>query len=197
MKRIFFRIAVFAIIFSSMATAVLAETIKVEAMEDFSTATPSTNFRVKILDQCTLPGGTILCAGSILLGQVSDVEHAKRLKQDGYFEFVPTEVTIDGNVQKIENPTVILKVADYVPLNPKQIAGNVAKTAAGYAVKGATQGISFVQGVVQAQNGDRLKSGLTKVYKDSPLSYIEQGSELSVKVGDILILVVKEIPVED
>ena len=193
MKRFFLRIALIVILLSSIATNAQAQTIKAEALENFSTATPSTTFTVKIIEPSILPDGTMLYEGAIVSGAVSDVEHARRLKQDGYFEFIPSSITYEGKTRFIMKPTSLAKVVDYVPLKPSQLAGSVIKTAAGYAVKGATQGISFVQGVFQSQDGDRIKSGLTKVYNDSPLAYIEEGSELNLKAGDVIVLVIKEI----
>lgn len=183
----------FAFIAFLLTSSVQAQTIKVEAMEEFSTANPASSFSVKITAPEVLPDGTTLEQGSIISGHVTNVQHAKRLKRDGYFEFIPSSITIDGKTKRIENPTMLAIVTDYEPLDPKEIAATVVKSAAGYAIKGATQGISLIQGMVQSENGNRLKSGVTQVYEDSPLSYIDEGSELIISPGDTVIMIINNI----
>lgn len=197
MKKILFKIAIIALISNSTTANAQAQTIKAESMEDFTTAAPAITFSVKITETCNLPDGTILEEGAIVSGLVTKIKHAKRLKRDGYFEFIPNEITTNGQSKKIELPKTYAKVIDCEPLNTKQLAGNAAKFAAGMMLKGASQGISFVQGVSQAEDGERLKSGLTKVYKDSPLSYVEEGSELNIQSGDTVILIIKKLKNED
>jgi len=169
------------------------DTIKVMSLEQFSTQNPSSDYKVQTIEREKLSDGTFLETGTIISGHVVRVKPPKRLKRNGYFEFVPDTFSYDGETQIIEKSDMIAKVVGYKPIDPKELAFSAVKTAAGFAVKGATQGISFVEGVAQAENGDRLKSGFINVYKDSPLSYLEVGSELNVNVGDILILKLKKI----
>ena len=186
-------IFILTFIFMLLTSCVHAQTsIKVVSMDDFSTAAPSQEYRVRLIDPVILANGKVLPAGTIVSGPVSNVQNAKRLKRDGYFEFMPNSISINGKTKTIKNPRVTVKVVGYEPLDSKQLVESVAKTAAGYAIKGATQGISFVQGLVQDDDGNRLVSGVTKVYKDSPLSYIDEGSELNLKVGDTVILIIKD-----
>ena len=170
-----------------------AQTMKVEALEAFSTTTPSSYFCVKIITPDTLDDGTILEEGAIVSGYVTNIQAPKRLKRDAYFEFIPEKIILNGKTKIIEQPTIIAKVVSYEPLDKKELAKKVAKTAAGYAVKGATQGISLVQGMIENKDGNRLMSGVTNVYEDSPLSYLSVGSELTISPGDTIVIILNPI----
>ena len=68
----------------------------------------------------------------------------------------------------------------------KKTAGAVGD----YFLQGVSYGISFVDGIVTNNEGNRLKSGVKQVYDDSFLSYIEYGQEIEIKEGDAFYLVV-------
>lgn len=190
MKKILF---IFAFILFFLTSSVQAKTIKVISMSDFSTKNPLPTYEVKTLQLECFKDGTIIEEGTVISGQVVKVQSAQRGKRDGYFEFVPSSITYNGETKIIRNPISVARVIGYEPIEPQELVVSVAKKAAGFAVKGATQGISFVEGLVQAEDGERLKSGFMKVYKDSPLAYIEVGDELNVKAGDVLVLKFKKL----
>lgn len=181
------------LIFCSFSLSAQAKTIKVVALKDFSTEKPSPTFRVQTIQDEVFKNGTVLEKGTVISGVVLKVEKPKRGKRDAYFEFIPTTIFYDGN-EKTINKQIVVKVIAYHSVDSKKMAVYVAKKAADFAVKGASMGISFVQGVAQADEGDnRIKSGFVKTYRDSPLSFIEVGSELNIDVGDTLVLKVEKI----
>ena len=167
---------------------VFAQDVKVLALERFSTESPSSSFRVQAIEKAEIYPGIYIEEGTIISGCVFRVEGPKRLKRDGFFEILPERFIYKGIDEKISLDNVALRVVDYQPIDTKKLAVRAAKTVSGIFVKGASQGISFAQGVAQAEDGERLKSGFVKMYKDSPLVYIEEGDEMVVDVGDILIL---------
>ncbi len=176
-----------------LVSGVEAATVKVVSLDDFSTAEPKPSFKVQLVETKELKDGTIVEAGTIVAGSVIKIQNANRGKRDAYFEILPASVTYQDKTTYITNPNCKMKVVEYSPKDPQEIVESAAKGAVGFIFKGASQGISFVQGVAQAQEGERMKSGLTKMYKDSPLSYIEYGSELNIKTGDILMLKIKTL----
>lgn len=190
MKR---KILIVAFFILFLPLGVFAKTIKVLSLDEFSTEYPSSTYSVQTIQQEVLQDGTVIEEGTVISGHVLSVQNAKRLKRDGYFEFIPTTFMYRGEYINNIPSGIVARVVDYEPLEPQEFVLSVAKKAAGFAVKGATQGISFVEGVVKADEGERLKSGIVKVYKDSPLSYIEAGSELYVKRGDVLVLQFKKL----
>ncbi len=189
MRKIIFSLICFVFF---AATTAQAKSIRVISLEDFSTASPSDTYKVQIIEREELKDGTVLEAGTILIGDVIKVENAKRGKRDAYFEFIPTSYISNMTTQKIEDTKYYAKVVGYAPIDKQAIAESAAKSAVGFFFKGVSQGISFVQGVAQAEDGSRIKSGLVKIYKDSPLTYIEEGSELNVKPGDLIVLIFKK-----
>lgn len=193
MKRFIF----FTVIFLCLSNSVQAKTIKVESLENFSTENPSSTYSVKVVDREEFKNGKVLEAGTIISGHVVRVQGPQRGKRNGYFEFIPASATYNGVTRTAQNPIVIARVVGYSPIDPKDLAIKAVKSAAGLTVKGASQGLSFVEGVAKAEEGSRLKSGLVNVYKDSPLSFLEPGSELEVKKGDILLLKIKKLRTKD
>ena len=177
-----------------------AKNIQVISMDKFSTAHPSKTYSVQVLEKEEFKDGRVYEAGTIITGKVVKVENARRGKRDGYFEFVPTSLTLENTTYQIKNPNITAKVVGHAPIDSKTttaaLMGNAAKGAVGFIFKGASQGISFVEGIKEAEDGKRIKSGFTKVYKDSPLSYIEEGAELKVKEGDLILLKFKKLKTE-
>lgn len=76
-------------------------------------------------------------------------------------------------------------------IDAKKAAKSTAGMVGNHFIPGVSYGISFVDGVVENQEGNRLKSGAKQVYKDSFLSYVEYGEEIEIKEGDEFYLIVK------
>lgn len=172
---------------------VQAKTFKVLSVDKFSTASPSNTYKVQVIEREELSDGSVYEAGTIISGNVIKIKNPTRGKRDAYFEFVPTEITLNNKTQTIQDPKVYAKVVGYAPIDPKAIAGQTIKGAIGFVFKGASEGISFIQGAVKNENGNPLKSGFVKLYKDSPLAYFEEGKELNINEGDLILLKLKKI----
>lgn len=177
-------------LFSSYAEA---KTLKVVSLKSFSTEFPASTFEVQTIQKEFITTDLTLEQSTVISGIVLRVEPPKRGKRNGYFEFIPTEITYRGVTQKIEHPIIVAKVLGYNPINPKELTFNVARKAANFFFKGAISAIEFVDGAIEAENGQRIKSGAIKVYEDSFLSYVEAGKELKINRGDILTLKIKKI----
>ncbi len=180
-------------LFFFIGNAANAKSVRVIALEDFSTLNPSETYKVQLLEKEELKDGTIFEAGTIINGQVIKIKNAKRGKRNAYFEFVPTSYTYNHETKTINTPQYYAKVVGYAPVDTKKIVESAAKSTVGFFFKGASQGISFIQGVAQADEGERIKSGFTQMYLDSPLTYIEEGAELEVNIGDLIVLIFKRL----
>lgn len=188
MKKIFFTM----ILFMMTAVAVSAETLTGIAMYPFSTEKPTTTFTVKLSQPVMLSETTTANQGDYLYGNVTKVVDGQRGKRMGYFVFNPTYQANDqGMVKELTDKTLKVKVSFYKPFDPKSAAKNLAEngaeTAASMLLKipMLSQGVSFIKGVANPdeESSNRITSGFKKVYKDSPLSYVEKGEPLVLQKG--------------
>jgi len=188
MKKIFLTIA---LLFMTSISAHCSESALGTAETPFSTANPAGSFQVKLDEPVEFDDGSRLNADSILYGKVVQVEDGLRGKRQGYFKFyLEKSINSDGETD-LSKKNIVVKVSHYQPLDKKEVAKKVAETGATTVasqvikVPGISQGVSFVKGVVKAEDGqNRLANGAKQVYKDSPLSYVEKGSSLIVKCGE-------------
>ena len=169
-----------------------AQTIKVLSLQHFSTEFPLPTCSVESIEKANLGNGIVLEIGTIISGRVVRIEKPHKFKRRAYFEFVPTLITYKGKTQKID-PKFVARVVGLRSIDPQKAAVYVAKKATNFIFIGASTGISFVEGLMEAEEGYRLKSGLYRAYKDTPISYLEAGEHLEVDVGDTLLLKIKSI----
>lgn len=161
-----------------LSQPVWAKTIPVQALEDFSTENPPTEYSVKVLDELVLDEKVTLNEGDIVQGKIVDVKNAKRLKRNAGFSFVPETVrTTAGNT---------VSIAGYYPakyttqLNKGEMAKTAALSVGNHFVKGISLGYRTVEGVVKNEQGNRFKSGADALYENTPLSYVEKGQEIFI-----------------
>lgn len=176
-----------------LSSSAQAKTLRVLSLKPFSTAMPSPTFQVQTVQREYLTQGLILERGTIISGIVLKVEPPKRGKRNSYFEFIPTEITYMRKTKKLAHATMIAQVMGYNPVNPTAMAFNVTRKVANFFLKGVISAIEFADGAINAEDGQRLKSGAMAAYKDSFFSYIEPGTELNISRGDILTLKIKTI----
>jgi len=188
MKR-FLLIFIFALCL--LTSSAQAKTIKVFALENFSTLSPPAYFGVQIIQTEYLSNGIFLEKGSILSGSVVEVYRPKFGKRDSSFEFQPILLTYGGKATNISHSKMVAEVVAFKPIDPQKLAGNVAIKSANFVVLGSSQAISFTMGATKAAEGSKIKSGLDRMYKDSFISLVEAGKELDIRRGDILIIKLK------
>ena len=68
---------------------------------------------------------------------------------------------------------------------------NGALMVGSYFVKVLSIGVAFVEGVAKNEQDNRLKSGVTNAYEESPISLVEKGEQLDIKTGDDFYFVFK------
>ena len=181
--------------FGLLCQPVLAKTVAVEALNDFSTENPSARMSVKILEDLTIDDNVVFSEGTVVDGKVVDVTDPKRLKRDATFTFVPLSY-VDKNGKTID-------VKGYYPakyttkISKGELAKNVGLGVGNFFVKGLSLGYSAVEGAVKNEKDNRFKSSVTEVYKDSPLSYVEKGTELVIEKNQMFYLNFKSKDDED
>ncbi len=162
-----------------------AETVEVASLGSFSTANPPSSIRIKLLDILELTNTTIP-AGSEMGGKLVDVVSPKRLKRNAKFSFKP-EWYIDTNGSK-HNLNETVKATYTTTLNKGQLAKKAVLGVGNHFVKGLSMGVAAVEGVVENEEGNRLKSGAKSVYDASPLSYSEKGKDIVINENEIFYL---------
>ena len=172
---------------------VSAKTLKAVSLCRFSTDNPDDYFAARIIETQKLSKDKYVKVGTEIYGRVVNINHPQVGKRDASFDFIIDKVTYNDKVRVLENPDIVASVVPYDPSKTQNFVFRAAKTGAGFFVKGLTQGISFVQGVASADKGTRLKSGVNKVYQDSPLSYVEKGIELHLIKGEPVLLKLDKI----
>ena len=171
-----------------LAQPVMAKTIHVQALENFSTANPPKQYSVKVLDELVLDENITLQENDILKGKVVDIKNPKRLKRNAMFTFVPEELKSGGKVIELKG----YYPAKYTTkLNKGQIAKSAALSVGNHFVKGLSMGYNAIEGAVKNEQDNRLKSGVTNAYEESPISLVEKGEQLDIKTGDDFYFVFK------
>ena len=171
-----------------LSSPAFAKAIKVSALQPFGTENASETLKVMALETVEFKNGIIFKDGAIIKGKVFDVTDPKRAKRNATFKFQPVEYTYNGKTTVINNEEFIGR---YSPVIDKgDIALSAASTAGGILlnIPGLGQAVSFVKGAVKDPDENRLKSGVKQIYKDSPLSYIEEGKEVVLAPDSIFVL---------
>lgn len=171
-----------------LSSPAFAKAIKVSALQPFGTENPSETLKVMALETVEFKNGIIFKDGAIIKGKVFDVTDPKRAKRNATFKFQPVEYTYNGKTTVINDEEFIGR---YSPVIDKgDIALSAASTAGGILlnIPGLGQAVSFVKGAVKDPDENRLKSGVKQIYKDSPLSYIEEGKEVVLAPDSIFVL---------
>ncbi|MBO6181303.1 hypothetical protein J6O86_06430 [bacterium] len=182
-KNLFLGFLVFTV--TGLCSCAYAETVEVASLGSFSTANPPSSIRIKLLDILELTNTTIP-AGSEMGGKLVDVVSPKRLKRNAKFSFKP-EWYIDTNGSK-HNLNETVKATYTTTLNKGQLAKKAVLGVGNHFVKGLSMGVAAVEGVVENEEGNRLKSGAKSVYDASPLSYSEKGKDIVINENEIFYL---------
>lgn len=176
-----------------------AKSVKVQAVTEFNSLRPAATMKVITLERAEFKNGLVFEDGTLLNGEIIDVKQPKRAKLNASFKFKPVSYTYLGKTHKIEDPEFIAKYAEYKELDKAGLATSAATTAGGmlFHIPLLSQGVSFVKGIWKNPENNRLKSGVVQVYKDSPLSYIEEGKDIEIKEDTMFILKFKSSDAED
>ncbi len=195
MKKI---LSVFIMLLVSCAFA--ADKVHVEALNGFSSADVEEgfNFKVKLVEDSTM-NDIYMLKGDILNCVLKKVTDPTRAKRDAKIYFTVESYEDSKGVHEIQESLVaryaktVLNKEEIKKTPPKKIAKTAAGAVGNFFMKGFSYCVSFVDGVATNPEGNRLKSGAKQVYKDSFLSMVEYGNEVTVKEGDVFYLVVKSV----
>lgn len=179
-------------------SGVRAETSKVHVtmVGEFDTANPSQKLDVRVIEGSIL-GSHVLKTGDIIHCNVVKVTDPKRGKRSATFAVCPTSITSNDETIPInENyygkyAARIISTEELKNVDKVEVGKKAVLTVGNHFVKGLKTGVTLAEGMIENEDGNRIKSGVKKVYKDSPLSYIEKGQELDLESGDTFYLIFK------
>ena len=173
--------------------------VKVSAISEFQTASPSKEMSVKVLES-TFIDNYMLNAGDIINCTVVDVDAPKRGKRNAVFYVQANSVTTaDGSTTPFAKNYIgkysktVLSTKELKNINYGKAAKKAVLTVGNHFVKGISTGVAFVEGVAENNEDNRLKSGLKNAYEESPLSYASKGVELDIKPNDTFYLIFKNV----
>lgn len=175
-----------------------ADKIQLKALVDFDSSNPSQFFSAEVLED-SLINEEVLPKGSKINCKLLKIKDAKRAKIDtkAYFELINfennEEIYYFKNKYEAKYAKKVLNKKEIKNIPPKKVIKTAASVVGGAVVEGFSYGVSFVDGVITNEEGNRLKSGAKQVYDDSFLSYVEYGDEIDIKTGDIFYFIVKLI----
>lgn len=193
MKKIFILLLSLFMTFTSCQAAVQ---MKVVAMEEFKTETPSETIDVRVLNPYTL-GEYNIGTNAVLHCQILSITDPKRGKRNAVFFVKPLSYTSDGVITYIKDDyygkysKFVLSKEEIKEIPPGKVISSAAITVGNFFVKGLSTGVAFVQGFAKNEKNNRFKSGVSNAYEKSILSYISEGHQLDIKVGDDFYLVFK------
>ena len=184
------------VLFLQISASYAATHLKVVSMDEFKTEAPKKEIDVRIVEDSKL-GSYDLGVNSILHCEVLAVVDPKRGKRNASFFVKPLSYTTGNTTCIIEEEMYgkyskfVLSKEEIKKIPPSTVIKKTALTVGDYFVKGLSICYSFVEGVVKNEKDNRLKSGVTNAYEESPLSLISEGEQLDIKVGDDFYLVFK------
>ena len=181
-----FLFLVFILCVTVFANPVLAQTVGVSSLSDFSTENPPKTISVKLLEPLEISETSSLDSGVILNGDLIDVVSPKRLKRDADFTFCPkTYIDNNGKPQTLQSG---IKASYTVPVDKGQVAKKAVLTVGNQFVSGLSMGVAAVEGAVKNGEGNRIKSSVSSVYEASPLSLAKKGEDLYIKQEQVFFL---------
>lgn len=181
-----------------MAPVFASDKLHVRALEDFSSTEPKETFSAELIEDGQIDGVFMLTGDKINLS-LDKVKDPTRAKIDAKVFFRVDSYEDKLGEHKLNRPAVakyaktVINKEEIKKAPKRKYVTKAAGTVGSFFVKGFSYGVSFVDGVAQNQEGNRLKSGVKQVYDDSFLSLVEEGNEVEIKEGDEFYFIVKTV----
>ena len=191
MKKLFLTFLVF-LSFISFAS----DKMHLKALQNFNSLNPTQTFSAELIED-TQVDGIFLFKGDKINCSLIKIKDAKRAKIDAkaYFKLDSYEnnegIFNFSNNLSAKYATKIVNKESIKKTPKKKIAKTALSVAGGAFVEGAGYIVSFADGLITNNEGNRLKSGAKQLYEDSFLSYVERGDEINIKIEDTFYFIVK------
>ena len=176
-----------------------AKNIKLEALNDFSTANPPKYWQVKVVENVTLKNGFEICKGSIIEGKIEGVTDPKRLRRNANFSFIPEKFYNSCNNECVNiKENISAKYSSMSDMSVKKVAKSGAIFVGNQLANGLFgPGVAMLEGAIKNQEGNRAKSAVVSAYESTPLTYISKGKDIVIPKGQIFIMSFKYSDMEE
>ena len=186
----------FSMLLSISMVNAATDKIHVTMVGEFDTVNPSKTIDVKVLED-NIMGNHVVKTGDIIRCNVLTVTDPKRGKRKASFTVRPMEIISNGETTVISENLCgkyaekIISKEELKKIDKLKAGKKAVLTVGNHFVKGLTAGVTLAEGMIENEEGNRLESGVKKVYKESPLSYVEKGEELDLETGESFYLIFK------
>lgn len=164
-----------------------AKTVKVTALNEFSSINPPHNFSVRLEEPLQISETSVITANSTLNGYIYEVIPPKRLKQDANFVFIPTKYT---TIQKQSFDVNNLVATHTTKINKAELVVSSALVFTVGLIPAllATTGFFAAEGAIKDKSGNKVEASVNSAYEKSYLSIGKKGNELLIKKNQEFLL---------
>lgn len=182
------------LIISGICSNAYAKTVEVRSLGTFSTENPPASIKVELLDELEISEGIKIPAGAQMYGKLVDVISPKRLKKNAKFSFQPEWYSINNSKYNLD---VTVKAKYTTELDKAALAKKAALGVGSHFVKGLSMGVAAVEGAIENEEGNPLKSGAKSMYEASPLSYTKKGEDIEIMENQVFNLKFPDIKADE
>ena len=189
-------LSLLSLFFTLTTVNAATDKVHVSIVGEFDTAHPSQSIDVSVIEDSIL-GSHILKKGDVMHCNIVKVTDPKRGKRSASFAVCPTSYTSNGETVTIEEnyygkyASKVISKEELKKVDKVKVGKKAVLTVGNHFVKGLTAGVTLAEGMIENEEGNRIESGVKKVYKESPLSYVEKGQELKIDSGETFYLIFK------
>jgi hypothetical protein len=165
--------------------------IVVQSKKDVVKNTKNADFSAIVIQGASFKNNYGFYKDDIINGKIISYSEAKRAKRSAYFIVSVDSVYRNNQKLKYDYSEIEAKVIKFSEKDMKKLGVKAGVTAglhaAGHYIPGVSPIYYFTKGFVKPEKEEtRFASGVKSVYKNSPLSYVEKGDELTIKNDDFL-----------
>jgi len=164
-----------------------AKTVKVTALNEFSSINPPQNFNVILDEPLQTSQTSIIPEKSILSGYIYKVIPPKRLKQDANFVFIPTKY-ITPQKQSIAINNIVATHTTKINKTELVVSSALVFTVGLIPALIATTGFFAAEGALKDKTGNKVEASVNSAYEKSYLSFGKKGNELLIKKNQDFLL---------
>jgi len=173
------------LLFTNLSVNAASDKVHVTSLTDFSTANPTQKIDVRVIEDSAI-GDYKLKAGDIIHCNLLKVTNPKRGKRSASFAVTPISISSEDEITEIKEnyygkyAAKIVSKEEIKNVDKVKVGKKAALSVGNHFIKGVAPAITLAKGMIKNEEGNRIESGVKEVYKSSPLSYIEKGSELTL-----------------